>query len=139
MERNSPESRQSCPPRPAGRRRRDQVLALVRLIPSGRVVSYGGIARFVPGVSPRLVGFMMAGLTGCDDVPWQRVINARGAVSAHAHAAEQVRLLEAEGVRFDASGRIDWRRFGWAGPTAEDLAALGLDPLRLLDGEAGPP
>ncbi|RMF11584.1 MAG: cysteine methyltransferase [Alphaproteobacteria bacterium] len=123
----------------AGRRRREQVLDLVRLIPPGRVASYGGIARYVPGVSPRLVGFLMAGLAARTDVPWQRVINARGTVSAHAHAAEQIRLLEAEGVRFDADGRIDWQRFGWAGPKAEELVVLDLDPLRLLDNEAQEP
>lgn len=123
----------------AGRRRREQVLAIVRLIPPGRVASYGGIARYVPGVSPRLVGFLMAGLAARADVPWQRVINARGAVSPHAHAAEQIRLLESEGVRFDVDGCIDWQRFGWAGPKAEELAALDLDPLCLLDGKAREP
>ncbi len=119
----------------AGRRRRERVFALVRLIPRGRVASYGGIARFVPGVTPRLVGFMMAGLPEGADVPWQRVVNAQGTVSPHAHAAEQVRLLEAEGVRFDARGRIDLRRFGWDGPEPEALAALGLDPLDLIADE----
>ena len=43
------------------------------------------------------------------DVPWHRVVNARGEVSARSFgdgAAEQRRRLEAEGVTFDANDRL---------------------------------
>ena len=57
-------------------------------------------------------------------VPWQRVINAQGRISLRAFAgseAVQRRLLEREGVRFDARARIDLERFGWQ-PRAEKRA-----------------
>ncbi len=49
-------------------------------------------------------------------VPWQRVINAQGRVSLRAFAGPedvQRKLLEREGVRFDARDRVDLQRFGW--------------------------
>jgi methylated-DNA-protein-cysteine methyltransferase-like protein len=59
----------------------------------------------------------MAALRGDSDVPWHRVINARGEVSARAgdSAFERIQraMLESEGVRFDARGRVDLDRFGW--------------------------
>ncbi len=113
----------------AAARRRGQVFALVRLIPPGQVATYGDIARLVPGVTARLVGTIMAG-TGADtDLPWHRVVNARGAVSPHAHAARQRALLQQEGIRFRADGRFDLRAHRWRGPDPVTLARLGLDPL----------
>lgn len=108
--------------------KRDHILALVQGIPEGRVASYGQIAGYLPGVTPRLVGFVMAGCGGKHDVPWHRVINASGGLSGHTGAAEQRRRLEAEGVKFDTRARIDWRRYGWTGPNPALLCDLGLDP-----------
>ena len=50
------------------------------------------------------------------DVPWHRVINAQGKVSRRARGDGdrlQSELLEAEGVVFDAMGRVDFDVFGW--------------------------
>ena len=101
-----------------------RVWSLVRRIPAGRVASYGQIARLIPppqGVDlqsylafgPRWVGSAMAVCPG--DVPWQRVINAKGEISLRPGAEQQRRLLEAEGVVFDERGRVDVGRFGWQG------------------------
>jgi len=117
-----------------------RIRALVRRIPAGRVASYGQIAGYLPGVTPRLVGFAMAGCHRRRDVPWHRVINAAGAISGHAGAAEQRRRLEAEGVVFDSRARVDWVRFGWPGPEPGALIELGLDPevaFELTGGRAG--
>jgi methylated-DNA-protein-cysteine methyltransferase-like protein len=50
-------------------------------------------------------------------VPWQRVINAKGLISlGRAYPGgelHQRHLLEAEGVEFDANGRVDLKRFRW--------------------------
>jgi len=108
--------------------KRRTILELVRRIPKGKVASYGQIAGYLPGVTPRLVGFAMAGCGGRSDIPWHRVINASGGLSGHAGAAEQRRRLEAEGVAFDAAGYIDWRRYGWRGPDPATLIAMGLEP-----------
>ncbi len=107
-----------------------QVWEVVRQIPRGRVATYGQIARLVPapeGVDPqtyqaygaRWVGAAMAACP--DDVPWQRVINAKGEISVRAGAEQQRRLLEAEGVVFNERSRVDLARFGWqpAGPAGE--------------------
>lgn len=106
------------------------VYILVRQIPSGQVASYGQIAALLGHPrAARTVGWALAALRGQNepDVPWQRVINSQGRVSIRnlQHAPEeQALLLQAEGVEFDANGKVDWQRFGWAGLSAVELAAL---------------
>lgn len=95
----------------------ERIYAVVRLIPRGRVATYGQIAAYVGRCMPRQVGYAMAALP-YQDVPWQRVINSKGMISfpKHSHGAlEQRELLEAEGIVFDLNDRVDLRRFGWAG------------------------
>lgn len=104
----------------------EMVHALVRAIPAGTVASYGQIAGYVPGVTPRMVGHAMAGAP--EDVPWHRVVNAKGAISPHAAAARQAVLLAEEGVVLDAMGRIDLARHRWPGPEPVALMEMGLDP-----------
>lgn len=111
------------------------VWKIVRLIPTGKVSTYGQIGAYIPaphGVLPddyianraRWVGYAMAASPG--DVPWQRVVNAQGKISARQGAKEQRRLLEAEGVVFDARERIDLDSFGWSGPSSDWLRANDL-------------
>ncbi len=100
----------------------ESVRAIVRMVPRGRVATYGQIAALLEHCTPRMVGWAMAALPDRSDVPWQRVINSRGEVSPRAHGAGQTRqrrLLEAEGVGFDRRGRVDLRRFGWTVEMAE--------------------
>lgn len=104
----------------------NQVWEIVRQIPFGKVATYGQIAKLMPppegvdakaylSLGPRWVGSAMAKCP--DDVPWQRVINSKGEISPRPGADEQRRLLEAEGVEFDARGRVDLLRFGWEAGT----------------------
>jgi methylated-DNA-protein-cysteine methyltransferase-like protein len=101
-----------------------QVYDIVRMIPSGRVMTYGQIAALIlppPGVdplqyqklSPRWVGTAMAHCQ--DDVPWQRVINSQGKVSERPGMGMMVqrKLLEQEGVVFDERERVDLKRYQW--------------------------
>lgn len=96
----------------------DTYYRVVRRVPRGHVATYGTVAREAgfPGRA-RQVGYALAALPDGSDVPWHRIVNARGEVSPRADALGYERLqrtlLEAEGVRFDASGRIDLDRFGW--------------------------
>jgi len=97
----------------------DQVYRVVRRIPRGRVATYGQIARIL-GMprSARTVGWALGALPEGYDVPWQRVVNARGTISfsrGSAGAAIQQALLEEEGVVFDEQGRVDLKEYGWAG------------------------
>jgi methylated-DNA-protein-cysteine methyltransferase-like protein len=103
-----------------------RIYALVRRVPKGRVVSYGQVARMIgPPCSARTVGWALAALRTSHvtpAVPWQRVINARGSVST---GLVQQKLLEEEGVIFDARGRTDFRRYGWGGAPQRKKAGVG--------------
>lgn len=91
-----------------------RVYALVRKVPRGRVVTYGQIARAL-GMphGARTVGWAMRACQ--ENVPWHRVVNARGEISVRPTAGfhEQRARLRAEGVRFDRLGKIDLDRYGW--------------------------
>jgi len=95
-----------------------RVRAAVRRIPPGRVATYGQVAAVagLPGLA-RQVGYALAALPDGSDVPWHRVVNARGEISPRTGdgSAEKIQrlLLESERVRFDDRGRIDLERYGW--------------------------
>lgn len=97
---------------------------VVRAIPEGRVATYGQVADLagLPGRA-RQVGYALHALRDADeDVPWQRVINARGEISRRADPGPeglQRAILEAEGIAFGPSGRIDLGRFRWR-PTLDE-------------------
>ncbi len=93
-----------------------EIYAVVRRIPRGRVATYAQVARLA-GLTgqPRLVGYALAASSGLR-LPWQRVINARGEISRRAlpgAETEQRRMLEDEGLRFDAKGRVSLARYQW--------------------------
>jgi methylated-DNA-protein-cysteine methyltransferase-like protein len=95
-----------------------RIYALVSRIPRGRVATYGQIARLagVPGQA-RLVGYALAVLRDGNPVPWHRVVNAKGQVSARSDGSPMDRLqrlrLERERVRFDDRDCISLSRFRW--------------------------
>jgi len=106
---------------------RARVFDIVRRIPSGRVMTYGQLAEILgEGYTARTVGFVMH--TAEDKDPWHRVINSQGACSTGRVLLppdKQQRMLEAEGVHFDARGRCDLGQYRWtpeeyAGADAED-------------------
>lgn len=103
----------------------EEVYRVTRCIPPGKVTTYGQIARLLGQPrAARTVGWALHSLPEGQDVPWQRVINAKGMVSLGAGrdgAAIQRALLEDEGVVFDERGRVDLDRYGWE----------GLDPLEI--------
>ncbi len=92
---------------------------VVRRIPPGRVATYGQVARLAgyPGYA-RQVGYALFRLQGQKtDIPWHRVINAQGRISYSPFRLSyddlQKVLLQAEGIPFDAEGRVDLHQFGW--------------------------
>lgn len=117
-----------------------RIYQIVRRVPRGRVATYGGIALLAGKPrGARQVGYALAALRGArHDVPWQRVLGARprghAAISIldPVGAAVQRRLLEEEGVVFDARDRVDLSRFGWSGRRsragAEEHEARALRP-----------
>jgi alkylated DNA nucleotide flippase Atl1/ribosomal protein S18 acetylase RimI-like enzyme len=97
----------------------ERIHRIARLIPSGRVATYGQIAAFAGGCTPRMVGYAMASIPPGSDVPWHRVINSKGTISLRAGSdghEVQRGMLESEGVVFDERGRVDLERFAWTGP-----------------------
>ena len=109
----------------------ERVYTVVRLIPPGRVATYGQVAAVVgPPCDARQVGGAMAALRYQPvdlPVPWQRVINAQGKVSTK--GLEQQRLLKEEGILFDEKGRTDLSSFGWEGPDEQWAEANGFHTL----------
>ena len=95
----------------------DAVYRLVRAIPRGRVMTYGQIATILGSPrAARAVGYAMRASGGLGDVPWQRVINSRGRISAKNEVERpmlQRKLLEAEGVEFDAADACDLEGLRW--------------------------
>jgi methylated-DNA-protein-cysteine methyltransferase-like protein len=91
-----------------------RVYTLVRQIPRGHVATYGQIARALGAPhAARTVGWAMHACP--DNVPWHRVVNARGEISLRPTAGyhEQRARLIAEGVRFNRAGKIDLQKYGW--------------------------
>ena len=95
----------------------DAVYTLVRDIPPGRVMTYGQIATILGAPrAARAVGYALRALPEGTDVPWQRVINHRGGISARGEAARptlQYELLAEEGVAFGADETCDLRVYRW--------------------------
>ena len=94
-----------------------QFYAIVSQIPEGQVATYGQVASLAgyPGQA-RQVGYALNSLTDDFDIPWQRVVNAKGMVSARADPIFeeiQKKILESEGILFDNNGRIDLLKFQW--------------------------
>ena len=93
-----------------------RIYAVVRRVPRGRVVTYGQVAT-IAGLEGRArqVGYALHAMPAGSDVPWHRVINAQGRVSARAEDGFehiQMQLLEAEGVVFHR-GRASLEKFRW--------------------------
>lgn len=94
-----------------------RIYAWARKIPRGKVATYGQVARLARlAGQARQVGYAMHALPLGSNVPWHRVINARGEVSQRSTPGGELTqrlLLEQEGVRFNARGRIDLNRYQW--------------------------
>jgi methylated-DNA-protein-cysteine methyltransferase-like protein len=91
--------------KPSGKRDEsffEQVFDVVRLIPKGRVTSYGAIAAALgTKLSARMVGWAMNASHVVKGVPAHRVVNRNGLLTGKMHFAypEQMQeLLEGEGV-----------------------------------------
>lgn len=96
----------------------ETIYAVVRNIPRGQVATYGQVAELAGyGGKARLVGYALYRVAPEQDIPWQRVVNAKGEISRSPHRYgsddfQQV-LLESEGIQFDSNGRIDLQRYRW--------------------------
>ena len=98
-------------------KRYELIWSWVRKIPRGRVATYGQIASLA-GLEghARQVGYALHNLPERSNVPWHRVVNAKGEISPRSagdsHELQRM-LLEGEGVELDPRGRIDLKRYCW--------------------------
>ena len=88
-----------------------RVYEVVRRVPAGSVTTYGDVgAALGSSRVARHVGHALAALPARrGDVPWFRVVSARGAISfapADPRGREQVRRLSRDGIEVDSLGRI---------------------------------
>ena len=94
----------------------EEVYAIVRKIPRGRVMNYGQIAGFIRHpLSARAVGWAMQQCP--QGIPWHRVVNAQGSISTENLTDPpglQRLLLVGEGVHFDESGKLSMARYQWS-------------------------
>jgi methylated-DNA-protein-cysteine methyltransferase related protein len=98
-----------------------RILSVVRRIPPGRVLTYGDVAALAElPRHARLVGYALHALPAHTAVPWHRVVNHRGGISTGrawpGGELAQRHRLEAEGVAFDANGRLSLERYRWTPP-----------------------
>jgi methylated-DNA-protein-cysteine methyltransferase-like protein len=103
----------------------EQVYAVTRRIPKGKVTSYGRIANMLGATNAaRAVGYALRALNdkqddpSYDDVPWQRVVNSQGRISIanrELGAQLQAELLRKEGVRVSEDLRINLDIYLWSG------------------------
>lgn len=105
----------------------DQVFQVVRLIPKGRVTSYGAIARYLGMArSARMVGWAMnASHSASQKVPAHRVVNSSGLLTGKHHfknPEEMQELLEAEGISIKKDKVQNFREVLW-----EPIQELKLD------------
>jgi len=100
----------------------DSIYAMVRQIPVGKVATYGQIAELA-GLygKARLVGYALFRVDIQDDIPWHRVINAKGEISYSFQRQGgdylQKVLLEEEGIEFTSNSKIDLNRYRWQSNT----------------------
>ena len=96
----------------------DRVYELVCQVPMGAVATYGQIAALAgsPRAARAVGGLMRSSLSIPREIPWHRIINAQGGISSRgdtSRAELQRRLLEAEGIEFNARGRCDLAMYRW--------------------------
>ena len=107
---------------------RTRIYDVVARIPRGRVATYGQIAELAGvGGHARQVGYALHALGGDSPLPWHRVVNAAGRVSARDDPADETTqrtLLEQEGLHFSAAGRLDLAAVRWK-PRSRRLQSSG--------------
>jgi methylated-DNA-protein-cysteine methyltransferase-like protein len=103
----------------------EQVYAVVRRIPRGKVTSYGRVAKMLGSPNAaRAVGYALRALKdkhddpAYDDIPWQRVVNSQGRISIvnrEFSAKLQAELLREEGVAVSENLQINLDKYLWVG------------------------
>ena len=106
----------------------EQIYETVKRVPYGKGATYGQIANLT-GMQrkARVVGYALFRVAPDADVPWHRVINAKGEISEspfrEGNDYLQRSLLESEGVEFNKSGRVNFKQCQWQ-PNSEEFVQV---------------
>lgn len=99
----------------------EEVYEVTRLIPFGRVSTYGAIANYLSLGSARMVGWALNKSFTGENVPAHRVVNRKGELSGRVHFPApglMQALLENEGIEVVDNTIQNFRTFFWD-PTNE--------------------
>lgn len=95
----------------------ERVHEVVRLIPYGKVTSYGAIAKYLGAArSARMVGWAMNNVGNREEVPAHRVVNRKGLLTGKHHFAGtnlMQQLLENEGIKIMDNQIVDFEKHFW--------------------------
>ncbi|MFD0977545.1 MGMT family protein [Salinimicrobium gaetbulicola] len=95
----------------------DRVYEVVKLIPEGRVTSYGAIAVYLGAArSARMVGWAMNNASKMEDIPAHRVVNRNGLLTGKHHfpgTYVMQQQLEAEGIEVKDDKIVDFQQYFW--------------------------
>lgn len=95
----------------------ENVYEVVRLIPPGRVTSYGAIAAYLGSKrGARMVGWAMNNCHARPDVPAQRVVNRNGVLTGKnffGSSTQMQELLESEGIQIADDQVISFNQYFW--------------------------
>lgn len=101
----------------------DRVYEVAKLIPYGRITSYGAIAKFLGAArSARMVGYAMNASHIHPDIPAHRVLNRKGLLTGKHHFGGSTLmedLLKSEGIRVEENQVMDFDKHFW--DPSEDL------------------
>ncbi|MGB7440754.1 MAG: MGMT family protein [Coleofasciculaceae cyanobacterium] len=97
----------------------EDIYAIVRQIPPGKVATYGQVADLAKLYGKaRLVGYALYRVdVHSSDIPWHRVINAKGEISHSSlrYGTDDLQrsLLEHEGINFSKEGKVNLSEYSW--------------------------
>lgn len=95
----------------------EKIYKVVSKIPKGKVLTYKKVAE-IAGINPptggaRTVGFALYSNKNPKEIPCHRVVNVKGELAGYAFGGikQKRKMLEKEGIRFLANGKIDLQRY----------------------------
>jgi methylated-DNA-protein-cysteine methyltransferase-like protein len=95
-----------------------RVVATLKKIPKGKVATYSQIARLAGNPNgTRGVVWILHSSSSIKNLPWHRVINAKGKISfpeMSPNYLKQKKLLENEGIKLNVNSKIDLTQFQWS-------------------------
>ena len=94
-----------------------KVYEVVKMIPPGRVSTYGLIAKYLGSAkSSRVVGYAMNASHQNSDIPAHRVVNRVGILTGKHHFSGTTlmkNLLESEGVKIQNDRVVNFKKVVW--------------------------